>query len=112
LPWQSGISSLEENCSSVEQHLDALCRRLKLQAEADLKEYKLKEYPKMQDPLQMVIEKMSGNTNLKTQLKEISAETPFAPYVKYIGDLERWGTSHSVQAMMPYDISVKNYFLR
>jgi protease-4 len=81
-------------------------------AEADLKEYKLKEYPKMQDPLQMVIEKMSGNTNLKTQLKEISAETPFAPYVKYIGDLERWGSSHSVQAMMPYDISVKNYFLR
>ncbi|MEY2925112.1 MAG: signal peptide peptidase SppA [Bacteroidota bacterium] len=80
--------------------------------EANLEEYKLKEYPKAQDPVQMIIEKMSGNTNLKAQLKEVSANTPFAPYVKYLGDLERWGTAHSVQAMMPYDISIKNYFLR
>lgn len=81
-------------------------------AEANLEEYKLKEYPKAQDQFQMIIEKMSGNSNLKTQLREVSANTPFAPYVKYIGDLERWGTSHSVQAIMPFDIAVKNYFLR
>lgn len=38
LPWQNEVSLLEENCSSVAHHIDALCRRLKLQAEADSKE--------------------------------------------------------------------------
>lgn len=81
-------------------------------AEAGLSEYKLREYPKMKDPVQMLIGKMQGNTSLQAQLVEATKNTGFEGYVKQLNDLQRWGTQHSVQAIMPYNIAVKNYSLR
>ena len=81
-------------------------------SEAGLTEYKIKEYPKDQDPFNMIISKMQGNSSLESQLTKLSESSVFGKYVKSLADLEKWGTQHSVQAMMPYDITVKNYFLK
>ncbi|PCJ66337.1 MAG: signal peptide peptidase SppA [Bacteroidetes bacterium] len=80
--------------------------------EAELTEFKIKEYPKAIDPIQVLIRKMNGDASLQTQIKELTKHTGFESYSKYLIDLERFGTKHSVQAMMPYDITVKNYSLR
>lgn len=80
--------------------------------EAELKEYKLREYPKAKDPFNMILSKMQGNVNLQAQLVEVTKNTGFEGYVKQLNDLQRWGTEHSVQAIMPYDITIKNYSLR
>ena len=55
---------------------------------------------------------MQGNISAQQKLIELSKNTGFEQYVKQLNDLERWGTSHTVQAIMPYDITVKNYSLR
>jgi len=80
--------------------------------EADLSEYRLREYPKAKDPIQQLIGKMQGNTSLQAQLAEATKNTGFEGYIKQLNDLQRWGTQHSVQAIMPYDITVRNYSLR
>ena len=80
--------------------------------EADLTTYKIKNFPRAQDPFQVFVNKIQGNTSLKTQLKNVVKNTGFEAYVSQISDLERWGTKHSVQAMMPFDISVQHYSLR
>jgi len=81
-------------------------------SEAGLESYKIKEYPKVKDPFTVLVNKMQGNTSLETQLKVLSENSSFGPYIKYLSDLDKWGSQHSVQAMMPFDIEVKNYFLR
>lgn len=80
--------------------------------EASLTEYKIREYPKLQDPINLILDKMQGNISTQQKLIELSKNTGFEQYVKQLNDLERWGTSHTVQAIMPYDITVKNYSLR
>jgi len=80
--------------------------------EASLTEYKIREYPKLQDPINLILDKMQGNISAQQKLIELSKNTGFEQYVKQLNDLERWGTSHTVQAIMPYDITVKNYSLR
>ncbi|MEN8696707.1 MAG: signal peptide peptidase SppA, partial [Bacteroidia bacterium] len=80
--------------------------------EAGITEYKLREYPKVQDPFTTIVNKMQGNTSLQTQLVEATKNTGFESYIKQLNDLQRWGTQHSVQAIMPYDITVRNYSLR
>jgi protease-4 len=80
--------------------------------EAGITEYKLREYPKVQDPFTNIVNKMQGNTSLQTQLVEATKNTGFESYIKQLNDLQRWGTQHSVQAIMPYDITVRNYSLR
>lgn len=81
-------------------------------AEAELEDYKLREYPRAKDPIQAIVNKMQGKTQLKTQLKEMTENTGFDSYIEQLDLVNRWGTQHSVQAMMPYDITVKNYSLR
>ncbi|MBT8326488.1 MAG: signal peptide peptidase SppA [Bacteroidia bacterium] len=80
--------------------------------EAELEEYKIKEYPRETDPFNMLINKMNGNSSIEAQLAKLSEASVFGKYVKSLADLEKWGSEHSVQAMMPYDITVKNYFLK
>ncbi len=80
--------------------------------EAELTEYKISEFPRPQDPIQAVVNKMQGNTNLKAQLKEVTKNTGFEAYINQLELVERFGTRHSVQAMMPFDISVQHYSLR
>jgi protease-4 len=80
--------------------------------EAKLTKYKLKEYPKDQDQLEMIINKISGSTSLQAKVKEMVKYTGFESYAHYLVDFERFGTKHSVQALMPYDIKVMNYSLR
>jgi protease-4 len=81
-------------------------------SEASLDNYKIREYPKVQDPINQVLNKMQGTISAQQKLVELSKNTGFEQYVKQLNDLERWGTSHTVQAIMPYDITVKNYSLR
>jgi protease-4 len=80
--------------------------------EAELTEYKIGEYPKVQDPINLILDKMQGNISAQQRLVELSKNTGFEQYVKQLNDLERWGTSHTVQAIMPYNITVQNYSLR
>ncbi len=79
--------------------------------EANLTEYKLKEYPKVQDQLELIVNKMSGNTSFQSKVKEMAKYTGFESYAHYLTEFEKLGTKHSVQAIMPFDISVKNYSL-
>ena len=81
-------------------------------AEAELTEFKIREYPKVQDPINLIMDKMQGNISAQHRLVELSKNTGFEQYVKQLNDLERWGTSHTVQAIMPYNITVQNYSLR
>jgi protease-4 len=81
-------------------------------AEAELTEFKIREYPKVQDPINLIMDKMQGNISAQQRLVELSKNTGFEQYVKQLNDLERWGTSHTVQAIMPYNITVQNYSLR
>lgn len=80
--------------------------------EAKITEYKLREYPKAQDQLEMLVNKMSGNTSLQAQVKEMARYTGLESYAHYLSEFERYGSKHSVQALMPFDITVKNYTLR
>ena len=80
--------------------------------EANLTEYKLKEYPKVQDQLELIVNKMTGNTSFQSKVKEMAKYTGFESYAHYLSEFEKFGTKHSVQAIMPFDISVKNYSLQ
>ncbi|HCD67327.1 MAG TPA: signal peptide peptidase SppA [Bacteroidetes bacterium] len=80
--------------------------------EANLTEYKLKEYPKVQDQLELIVNKMTGNTSFQSKVKEMTKYTGFESYAHYLSEFEKFGTKHSVQALMPFDISVKNYSLQ
>jgi protease IV len=80
--------------------------------EANLTEYKLKEYPKVQDQLELIVNKMTGNTSFQSKVKEMTKYTGFESYAHYLSEFEKFGTKHSVQAIMPFDISVKNYSLQ
>lgn len=79
--------------------------------EANITEYKLKEYPKVKDQLELIVNKMSGNTSFQSKVKEMAKYTGFESYAHYLSEFEKFGTKHSVQAIMPFDISVKNYSL-
>ncbi len=79
--------------------------------EANITEYKLKEYPKVKDQLELIVNKMSGNTSFQSKVKEMANYTGFESYAHYLSEFEKFGTKHSVQAIMPFDISVKNYSL-
>lgn len=80
--------------------------------EANLTEYKIRDYPKYDDVFQSFVNKMQGNASMKSQLKEMTKNTGFSSYIDHLSNLERWGSEHSVQAMMPYQIEVRNYSLR
>jgi protease-4 len=80
--------------------------------EAELTDFKLREFPKAKDPFNILLRKMQGNINWQTQLVEAIKNTGYEGFVKQLTDLQKWGTQHSVQAIMPYDIKVKNYSLR
>jgi protease IV len=79
--------------------------------EANITEYKLKEYPKVKDQLELIVNKMSGNTSFQSKVKEMAKYTGFESYAHYLSEFEKFGRKHSVQAIMPFDISVKNYSL-
>jgi len=80
--------------------------------EAELTDFKLREFPKAKDPFNILLRKMQGNINWQTQLVEATKNTGYEGFVKQLTDLQKWGTQHSVQAIMPYNIKVKNYSLR
>lgn len=80
--------------------------------EADLEEYKTLEYPKNQDAILKIVSKIQGNSNLSSELKKWSRYTGFESYINQLSEIERWGTKHSVQAIMPYTIKIENYSLR
>jgi protease-4 len=80
-------------------------------SEAELEDYKIREYPAQKDPFNQFVGKMQGDASIQSQVKLFSEGTQFGKYVQYLTDLERWGSQHSVQMMMPYQIEVKNYFL-
>ncbi len=81
-------------------------------AEAGIEEYKVSEYPKAQDPISLFVDKLQGKTSMQAELTKITEGTSVGPYVKYISEIKQWGSKHNVQAMMPFDIQVKNYFLQ
>lgn len=78
---------------------------------ADLSEYKIKEYPKAVDPVQQIVKKMTGDASLKQSIKTVTRNTSFEKYIGYMEAFDKWGSKHSVQALMPYSIEVKNYIL-
>ncbi len=80
--------------------------------EAELTDFKIREFPKAKDPFNMLLSKIQGNTNLQAQIVEATKNTGYEGFVKQLTDLQRWGSQHSVQAIMPYDITVRNYSLR
>jgi protease-4 len=80
--------------------------------EAGIESYKIKEYPKVKDPITIFVDKMQGNSSMEAQLNTFAKSTTLGPYVKYISDFEKWGSKQTIQAMMPFDIRVKNYFLQ
>jgi len=80
--------------------------------EADLEEYKTLEYPKNQDAILKIVSKIQGNSNLSSELKKWSRYTGFESYINQLSEIERWGTKHSVQAIMLYTIEIENYSLR
>ena len=80
--------------------------------EANLTEYKVKEFPKLKDPIQQLISSMSGGMSIESQMKEMVKNTEFETYAQYMALFRQYGSKHSVQAMMPYSISVQNYSLR
>lgn len=80
--------------------------------EAGLSEFKLIEYPRTKAPFNLIMDKLKGNTTLKAQLEEVTKNTGFEMYIKQLNDMQRWGSQHSVQAIMPYNITVSNYSLR
>ncbi len=80
--------------------------------EAELTDFKIREFPKAKDPFNMLLSKIQGNTNLQAQIIEATKNTGYEGFVKQLTDMKRWGSQHSVQAIMPYDITVRNYSLR
>ncbi|MDB4161278.1 signal peptide peptidase SppA, partial [Bacteroidia bacterium] len=80
--------------------------------EAELTDFKIREFPKAKDPFNMLLSKIQGNTNLQAQIVEATKNTGYEGFVKQLTDLQRWGSQHSVQAIMPYDITLRNYSLR
>ena len=93
--------------------LGGLEHAIKLAAsEADLSEFKIKEFPRPVDPVQQIVSKMNGDISMQAKIKQMTEHTGFESYAKYLVDFERFGTKHSVQALMPFDITVKNYSLR
>ena len=80
--------------------------------EAELTDFKIREFPKAKDPFYTLLSKIQGNTNLQSQIVEATKNTGYEEFVKQLTDLQRWGSQHSVQAIMPYDIKVRNYSLR
>lgn len=77
-------------------------------AQAALEDYKVRDYPKFKDPVEMIVDRMQGKTSMESQL----SNTPVGKYIKTFIDAEQLGTKHSVQMRMPFDISVRNYELR
>lgn len=78
---------------------------------AELKEYKIREYPKSQDPVTELLKKLSGELSMEHQLKKAVEQSSFAQYAAYIAQFEEWGSKHTVQALMPYSVEVKNFRL-
>ena len=93
--------------------LGGLNRAIELAAaEAGMDTYKLKEYPKAKDQIMEMVNALKGNISMQAKVQEMVKNTGFESYAKYLSDIERFGTKHTVQAMMPYDITVQNYSLR
>ena len=93
--------------------LGGLNRAIELAAaEAGMDTYKLKEYPKAKDQIMEMVNALQGNISMQAKVQEMLKNTGFESYAKYLSDIERFGTKHTVQAMMPYDITVQNYSLR
>lgn len=89
--------------------IGGLEKAISLAAEsASLEDYKIKDYPRFKDPLQLVVDRMSGKTSLESQIKE----SALGDYMKMYLEAEQLGTKHTVQMRMPFDISVRNYELR
>lgn len=80
--------------------------------EAGLTEHRIIEFPRTKDPFNIILDKIQGNTTLKAHLDEATKHSVFESYVKQLNDIQRWGSQHSVQAIMPYNISIRNYSLR
>lgn len=76
---------------------------------AELQDYMLQEFPKVKEPIEVLINKMQGSTSLKAQTKAALEGTGFESYINQLGDLQRWGTQQSIQAIMPYDIKVQHF---
>jgi len=81
-------------------------------AEADLKNYSIRELPKFKDPITQIVMKFNGESSIESQLNSWAEMSGFEPYITHLNDLNRWGSKHSVQAIMPYQIKIKNYDLR
>ena len=75
---------------------------------AGLEEYRVKDYPKLQDPFNMIMERIQGNSKLESSFEN----TALGKYIKTLMEAEKLGSSHSVQMLMPYDISIKSYSLK
>lgn len=90
--------------------LGGLDHAIKLAAKAaNVDDYKVKDFPKIQDPFNMILDRMQGeNSHLQTQFEQ----TSFGKYLKTMLDAEQWASGHSVQMMMPYDVKVKSYMFR
>ena len=76
--------------------------------EAGIEEYKIREYPSKNDPFSIMFKKLQSSSALESHLKE----TSFGKYVQYLQQFEQWGSKHSVQMLMPYDIKISNYHLQ
>lgn len=81
-------------------------------AEADLKNYSIRELPKFKDPITQIVMKFNGESSIESQLNSWAEMSGFEPYITHLNDLNRWGSKYSVQAIMPYQIKIKNYDLR
>ncbi|MBR9861063.1 signal peptide peptidase SppA [bacterium] len=76
-------------------------------SEAGLEEYRVREYPHFKDPIQQFISQMQYQSQLESTIERSS----FALYLKSLLDAQKWGSQHSVQMLMPYDLNVKAYQL-
>ena len=68
--------------------------------EAGLEDYKVREYPKLKDPFQQFIHQMQGQSQLELALEQ----SGFSVYLQTLLDAQQWGSKHSVQMLMPYDL--------
>jgi protease-4 len=100
--------AMAKNIGLVDE-LGGLQRAIEIAAEeVGLEKYRIKEYPKLKDPFEQFVHQIQGQSRLETAIRD----SGFGIYLKSLLDAQRWGSQHSVQMIMPFDLQLRSYQLQ
>jgi len=74
--------------------------------QAGLEEYRVKEFPKQEDPLQKMLEDFGANASLEVLLEKELGTEHFELY-QQIKELKKVANTKGIQMRMPYDIYIR-----